>query len=777
MTKFVQIILLSFFLGVSFTVNAQNEDGSWKIHNVFNEQRARVVDTGDMVYCLTDNNLNAYNKSTGEFESLNKLNRLSDFYVKNVYYNPKQGYVVVTYNNYNIDILLADGTTVNIPDLKDLGYTGDRTINDVTFGTDKIYVASNVGYLIIDDNKFCVEQAAVFGSSIKSIAEVGELILIASDSNVYYGLKGSRFKNLSQVTASSLGLTGTILPISDNTFFLNTTSKLYTVTIDSAKAFTPTNVTSAKVVDIQATTNGFIAIGGSSALVTNKYYAFDANGSKTAESSLPTDLANTLFTSQESDGSLWRLGATGLKHVTLNTASASVTAIGDEITPNNSTVKRVGEMEYNKNNKKIYITNGNSTYIYYSRSYSKTAYISSFDGSTWKNEIPTDLKGYKFQDPGDPVFDPSDPDVFYVGTWFQGVYKIKNNEIITRYDWNNSPLTQNWICCVPGIQFDSEGNMWLAQFPLEAQDYCLFVLPKDKQSLTTELTASDWIVPEINIERTNQNTRFLISKNDYKVLSGGAYQYPIYFIDNSTISQTPQTKQCHGLTQDDNRKIAIDNVLRIKEDANGTVWLAYNNGLLYFNPDESFSQDFKVSRPKSNDGMGYTLESKTVTDITIDDNNRKWVGTFDDGVYLLSEDGSQILKHFDTSNSCIPNNTVQSICWNSNTQSVFMGFNSGLLEYSPTNEDDYSRLSIYPNQITPDFNGQVTISNVPVNSTIYIKDSTGNTVKTLQATNSTVYWNGLDDNNTQIETGKYAISLKTKNGNNIESVKVFNVIK
>ena len=68
------------------------------------------------------------------------------------------------------------------------------------------------------------------------------------------------------------------------------------------------------------------------------------------------------------------------------------------------------------------------------------------------------MKGNKFQDPYEPTFYPNDPETFYVGTWFQGVYKIKNGELIAKYDWNNSPFTfaLNWYCQILFTEFDKE---------------------------------------------------------------------------------------------------------------------------------------------------------------------------------------------------------------------------------------------------------------------------------------------------------------------------------
>ena len=42
------------------------------------------------------------------------------------------------------------------------------------------------------------------------------------------------------------------------------------------------------------------------------------------------------------------------------------------------------------------------------------------------------------------AFDPDDPSTFYVGTWFEGMYKFTDNECVGHYTHLNSPFTYNW---------------------------------------------------------------------------------------------------------------------------------------------------------------------------------------------------------------------------------------------------------------------------------------------------------------------------------------------
>ena len=749
MNRILQLILIlvSFLSSAAFNAHAENDKGTWKIHTVFNENKKKVIDTADKVYCLTDDFINVYNKITGKWESLTKLNRLSDFYVNNIYYNSEKGYLVVTYNNYNIDILLADGRTINIPNIKDMTSIADMTINDVTFAEGKIYVASKVGFLVIDDKDFKVVKSALLSTSVESIAEVGDKILVTNGSDVLFCNKNANIKSLSQFTSAGLGVSGTILPISETQFFLKS-NLLYIVTIDS-NGINKKAVSQGKPVEVQATANGYIAIDNS------KFYLFGKNCDK-IEMALPSDLAGTLVSSQEKDNSIWRLSSKGLKHVKLDFTASTASSISEELIPNAVTAKRVAFITYNKHNKKLYVSNGGPGNTYLINDYSMNAHISSFDGNNWKNEIPADMKGNKFQDPYEPTFDPADPETFYVGTWFQGVYKIKNGELLAKYDWNNSPFTfaLNWYCNIPFIEFDSVGNMWSAQFSSSNRDMEISVLPKEKIGQSS-INIESWNIVDLKTT-LNRGMSFLITKDDFKLLYDGHYfgTFKIFITDDEY--KVTQSKEFKSFIDQDGNRVKWKTILDFEEDMNGDVWMVHSGGIVAFNPNDIFKEDFKVRKPK-NANNKYTLDNVFSTCISVDDYNRKWIGTVDDGFYLLNEDCTEVLQHFNTYNSCIPNNKVLSIEWNPKTQSVFVGFCGGLIEYKPEEYLAKQNIVAQPNVVSPDYKEYVKFLNVPENSVLTIKDSDGKVIRTIKPVGSEYFWDCTRENGSIVGTGEYIV--------------------
>ena len=194
-------------------------------------------------------------------------------------------------------------------------------------------------------------------------------------------------------------------------------------------------------------------------------YRLDENGVKSKTINMPESMHKSRLTSYEADGSLWELNEKGLRHVEL-TETGAETVLMDFARPNASTVALPYYLEYNKGLDKLYVMNTASTR--YISDYLSLAVLSSYDGVSWKNEMPENAPTLNKQGnnnnhinaPYSLVFDPEDPNTCYIGTWFEGVYKLTNGEVVAKYDWTNSAIDKveidaNFhICTTPCVRFD-----------------------------------------------------------------------------------------------------------------------------------------------------------------------------------------------------------------------------------------------------------------------------------------------------------------------------------
>ncbi|MBP5613271.1 MAG: Por secretion system protein, partial [Bacteroidales bacterium] len=91
------------------------------------------------------------------------------------------------------------------------------------------------------------------------------------------------------------------------------------------------------------------------------------------------------------------------------------------------------------------------------------------------------------------------------------------------------------------------------------------------------------------------------------------------------------------------------------EDKNGQVWLGTDRGIkIYYSPSRLLNNPSTLPyapRVTMDSLVELLLYHEAVTCICVDQGNRKWVGTDNAGLFLLSEDGEQELLHFTKENS------------------------------------------------------------------------------------------------------------------------------
>ena len=740
MIKKVLATLLA-IAAISFNSAAAEADGMWKIHPIFNAAPQNVVDAGTYVYYLVSNNLFRFDKSTRESVVLGKGSGISDVNVKQIYYNVEKNYMLVVYDNANIDIIKQDGKIVNVPNIKDAVMTTKKTINHVAFSSDGAYVASAFGYVVIDNDSFHVKESKILGANVVSAARVGNTILIATDNETLSCPVTAPRETLAQFSSTGLS-TGTFTPINATKFFLNASGNFSVATIASDNSISTTSVVAAQATTVQSTASGFLA-----SFYANKYYIkFDADGNKQAQTSGNAEL----FSSIESDGSLWGISTSGLRHV----------GVTSYFKPNSLSIAIPWHMYYNQTQNKLYVTSkGHAAVLTGSNQSPIVIFTLDLATGQWTNSSPTPAIASN-ADCFAPH--PTDPNTYFIGTWLYGTYKVTNNKVAMRYDWTNSTLIKalNYYCHNM-IAFDKSGNLWIVQ--TDNTGY-VSVLPADKVAQSS-VTAADWLKPVVPNLESNQRANFLITPNtDMKVFVNGDYRKPFFiWTDNGNPAGEITSRSFTSFNDQDSKAIEWTWIYDMKCDKNDDVWVGYYDGMFKFNPAEAFNADFRVTRIKTADGTPL-LQGEQVNSIGIDRFNRKWVGTNSQGLFLISADGSEILKHFDNTNSMLSSNLIYKVYCNPVSNSVYVSTSSGFLEFvdgGAPQISDYSATYATPNPVPHNFTGYVTISKLMSDSYVNITDAAGNLIATTQATGTTAHWDVCDNNGARVATGTYYVCAST----------------
>jgi hypothetical protein len=128
------------------------------------------------------------------------------------------------------------------------------------------------------------------------------------------------------------------------------------------------------------------------------------------------------------------------------------------------------------------------------------------------------------------------------------------------------------------------------------------------------------------------------------------------------------------------------------------------------------------------------------------------------------------LQHFTTENSPLLSNIVQSIAIDSTTGEVFFGTENGLCSYmsdatQPNEEMTKDNVWAYPNPVTPDYTGPITITGLSYDADIKILAANGALVNEGRSNGGTYSWDGCDQQGRRVASGIYMVATATSDGN------------
>ena len=303
------------------------------------------------------------------------------------------------------------------------------------------------------------------------------------------------------------------------------------------------------------------------------------------------------------------------------------------------------------------------------------------------------------------------------------------------------------------------------------------ILPAAKRRKLEECTADDWIAithnkfinnPEISFSREARSLFCKHSNMKFWNIGNQEAGFAAYD-DNGTPLNIKDDKCAHyqSVTDTEGNSIKLNFNYCMDEDQNGAVWFGCDRGVYYIaNPKEAVnSATLRVKRPivPRNDGTNfgdYLLESESVYSIAVDHSNRKWLGTYSSGVYLVSADGTRILAHYDMQNSPLPSNSIFAISCDPLSNKVYFGTPGGLACFdsdSAPAADSYSDVYAYPNPVRPEYTGWITITGLMDDSLVKIADMAGNVFFSGRSEGGMISWDGCDTAGNRVRSGVYLV--------------------
>lgn len=752
--KLSSLALLFFVL--CFSVTAQ-QLGTWRMYLSYQIATKSAV-SGSIIYSLMNGNLLSYDTEDGEVRTYDHLGELNDINIAYIAYSKEAGKLLIVYDNSNVDLLDDEGNVQNLSALKDKRILG-KEVSYVSIDGSIAYLATGFGFVEIDMKEGVFRNTYKLSYTIYCITASDEAVFIGTPEGIRRCMKSDNmqleenwklrlnwggFKNMYFYQGKLMAMNAQGLFALDPYRQVNPSY--------SSGNYTFLKQSGNQLIWGNATTVGFTSdINAEGTIIT-----IDNNWSDISF------LGGTYWMSEQENG------LRGYK-----TDGTTFTPTGEIVQP--SSPRR--DLAYNISweGDRLLVAGGINTHTGFNNPPTSMYY----ENGEWTNftemeNIPEEYPRLQVYNTTNLVQDPTDDTHHFASLCRTGLMEYRNGKFVKHYGHDNSPLHSlmpsssryyNYVTC-SALSYDAEGNLWMAS---SMRDTVLHYLKPDGK----------WVnLYYENLHGVSLIDKILHHSSGIKLISSRRIDLKgVFCIDTKGTERDKDDKTIlhQTITNQDGTPYKPEHFYCLCEDLDGLVWVGTSDGLFViedvsqiFDPNFQFTQ-IKINR---NDGSGladYLLNDVSIGCITTDAANRKWIGTQSNGVYLISADGQEMLHHFTTEDSPLPSNNVQSIAVHPGTGEVVFGTDRGLCSYigdatAPEEELSKSNVTVFPNPVTPDYNGPIAIRGLVDNTEVKIISTGGQLVWNGSSAGGTCTWNCVANNGKRVASGIYHVVANTPDG-------------
>ena len=402
--------------------------------------------------------------------------------------------------------------------------------------------------------------------------------------------------------------------------------------------------------------------------------------------------------------------------------------------------------------------------------------IQVYDGNDWMTyEENIDKKtGYRYIDINCLDVMPSNPQYVIAGGR-TGMYEFNNGALVRYHNKDNSPLRGavdngkhlgNDYVLISGMKFDKNGHLWVLNNQTEGITLLEFDPVENK-----------W-TDQHNKILTNDNG---IGKHAFRSMiidSRGL----LWFVNDNWVQpavfvcdmENDVVLKYDNFTNQDGTHYNINWITCVCEDKDGNIWVGTDMGPFMIQKSEvgesnvTFYQE-KIPRNDGTNYADYLLTGVSISTIAVDGGNRKWFGSDNAGAFLISADNMQQLQNFTTANSKLISDNISYININPTSGEVFFLSDRGLCSYQsdasePAESMNDDTVYAYPNPVTPDYTGLITITGLTYDADVKITSSNGALIAEGRSNGGMFTWDGRDRNGKRVAAGVYMVVTATSSG-------------
>ena len=744
---------LTFFIFLFITTPAFSQlkpIGTWTDHLPYRFGTSIAL-ADNIIYCGTQSGLFSYNIEDNSISKFSKVNILNDAGILQIKYSSLTKTIIVIYKNANIDLISPNGVT-NIPFIKDSPEEG--TINEIKIEGSIAYLSFNFGIVALDLLKKEIKDTYKFGNQggeifVNSTELIGDTLYAATNQGFYKAFVNQNLLDFNswekQGFKSGIKIKK-VIELGDRLGVIashsNNNDTLFFKTNNSYNAHS--DFQGVKIVNLSTLNDSLLQV-----LTESKYTILNSD-----LVSLNTTVINNQFSvdAVSNNGSIYMV--TLFDPLLVYKSSDGI--LINKIKPNGPLGKLIFDMDFK--NGALWGVNGGHSSSY--GNVFRNLSIYNYSQSNWKSyDIFTLPVLNNLYDVLSVTINPANDHVFF-GMLGNGLLEYTGDNNFILYDTSNSSLkvrealaSSSWIGTGES-KFDEEGNLWVTN-------------TFNVNCLSVKKVNGDW--------RSFNFTQFLesdettvydiiVTDEGYKWITLPIEDAIIVFDDNGTIDNTSDDRRILLTSSPDQGNIPTGRGIKIEKDKNGLVWIGTADGVaVHFNPSSVFepgNQDFERIIFNDGDNNEILLKNVPITDIAINGANQKWIGTSTSGVLLLSEDGKETLASFNEDNSPLFSNSITAITIDQETGEVFFGTSEGIISYRGAvaeGKENFSKVTVFPNPVRPEYRGPITISGLMNNTTVKITDVSGGLIRELKSEGGQVLWDGNNFDGRRASTGVYLI--------------------
>jgi len=737
---------------INSVLKGQEPVGTWSDHLKYDTAEDIAVGSRE-VFASTGSAIIVYNKEYNELKKLSKVTGLSETGISSIAWSEENQTLIIGYRSTNIDLVM-ENSIYNIPDILNKSIPGVKRINRIRVSGRFAYIAASFGIVVVDLVKREIRDTWKPGpdpepNEVFDITFGNDAVYAATERGIWSGRLSDQglayFGNWEPVT-------GLPDPSSRCTCILFTGTKFY---VNVSPVSSPG--------DFVYALDGTATLISHAAGLLNRSFDTSPDGFLVASQGVLRH-----FNSDGSPGGSIVTYGWGIPDVSQAVGENGTIWVADldygmirvekmteftRLTLPGPASDQAGNINYSDGLTIICAGGTDNNWIAGGRDFQ----VSVLDNSNFIKIVPV-----KFHDAMRSCSETGNPSHFYVSSWGDGLFEYSNYTPVKNHTKENTPqLADNSgnsgtrIC---GLATDKFGNLWITQSGTSGS---IKVLKPD----------GSWIVNPLTIEAPVA-ADIISAQNSFKwvVLPGG---YGLLVMDDNFTPEIFSDDRSRRLSVIDEDGNTIPQVFSVAEDLDGNIWVGTSQGpVIYYNPARIFEGDARAGRIKvpRNDGSGladYMLGTETITSIVADGANRKWLGTRNSGVYLLSADGTEMLRNYNTHNSPLFSDSVSSVAVDSRTGEVWFGTSHGILsvrEVATSGGENFTNVYAFPNPVRRDYTGNVTVKGLMRDSEIKITNISGDLVYETHSEGGQAVWDLTTYSGRRVTTGVYLVFCSDDTG-------------